>query len=1115
MKKEDVFKRFYETVSFRDCLDKTIRDECFSIKGISGSSFAYLLNGIYENDQNKQIITVVPDYRSAERLQDDLDTVTGKEINYFPAYRGIHLEDKQINTDIRAARLNCLLSLLRGAPGIFIVEIRSFLHPIISRTEFKNRMITVKKDTESDYSTFIELLIEEGFERVNMVEDFGEISVRGGIVDIFPPTMLEPVRIEFFGDTIESIRVFDINDQLSQRYLDQLDILPPISDVKGDLEPHIPEKASTVLSYFKQDSPLFYSDPVRSKKVIVEYCERWERENPSADTGKDISPSGLFREIERLLSENDSAFIRNSFTISKSGSPINFDTKTIIPFNRNLNNLKKYISDLQTDMPDLFVIILCDNKGQADRLKELILEEDLITVNYKVILGSLSEGFLFSEARLMVLNDHEIFGRKHLRKVRKIYRARKVSLEDLSLKFGDYVVHDEYGIGKYEGLHKITIRKSRQEALKIIYKDGDALYLNIEKLPRLERYKGREGFTPELSKIGGTDWERLKKKTKKSLESITKELIDIYSKRASQKGYIYSADTQWQSELEESFLYDETPDQLKASYEIKNDMESTSPMDRLICGDVGYGKTEVAIRAAFKAVSDNKQVAVLVPTTILAQQHLETFRERLAAFPVNIEMLSRFRTKKEQNIIVEDLKNGMIDIAIGTHRLLSKDVFFKDIGLVIVDEEQRFGVKNKERLKKLRTEVDVLTLTATPIPRTLHMSLLGIRDLSIINTPPKNRLPIITEISEYDEEMVRAAIMKELDRGGQIYFVHNRVQTIQKMVDRLRKIIPEASFRIAHGQMKEKELEKVMLSFLAGEFSCLVSTMIIESGLDIPSVNTIIINQADHFGLAQLYQLRGRVGRSDIQAFAYFLTPPFETMTDISIKRLQTLSEHTELGSGLQIAMKDLEIRGAGNLLGREQSGHINNVGYDMYTKLIKESIAEQLDQESLPEGEVTGESRLLFSDIKLDSDVSSYLPDDYIPDPHQRVSLYRKLANIDNIKDLDDFAEELKDRFGPLPLFAENIITSIRIKISAANLNIERIQIINNRLSGTFFVDSTSSKNEKEQLVQKISTFVEKSDAPFRIRQEDKLKIELPLTQYKEEDKLNAVLKFFNSLIN
>ncbi len=1113
MKKEDTFRLFYETGSFRSLAERTLKGEYFTIKGVSGSSISYLLNGLHNNDSKKQLITVVPDYRSAERLNDDLETVTGREIFNFPAYRGIHLEDKQINTDIRVSRLKCLLSLLRDTPGIYIIEVRAFLHPIIPKTEFKNRLVRIETGQESDYSTFIELLIEEGFERVNMVEDFGEISVRGSIVDIFPPAMLEPVRIEFFGDTIESLRVFDINDQLSQRHLESVDILPPFSDLKGELAPHIPEKASTVLSYFQPGAPIVFSDPERSIKVIAEYCERWNREMSDGEQNIDSSPGELFADIENLLSQNDSAFVRNSFTSAKKGVTINFDTKSIIPFNRNLQHLKKYITDLKDDFPGLNVIILCDNKGQADRLKELILEEDLIIVNYKVLIGSLSEGFFSPEAQLMILNDHEIFGRKHLRKVRKIYRARKVSLDDLSLKFGDYVVHDEYGIGRYEGLHRITIRKSRQEALKIIYKDGDALYLNIEKLPRLEKYKGKEGFTPALSKIGGADWERLKKKTKKSLENLTRELIEIYSKRSSQTGYSFSADTQWQSELEESFLYDETPDQLKASYDIKNDMESTSPMDRLVCGDVGYGKTEVAIRAAFKAVNDNKQVAVLVPTTILAQQHLETFRERLAPFPVSIEMLSRFRTKKEQNLIVDDLQKGLVDIAVGTHRLLSKDVLFKNLGLVIVDEEQRFGVKNKERLKKLRTEVDVLTLTATPIPRTLHMSLLGIRDLSIINTPPKNRLPIITEISEYDEEMIRAAIMKELDRGGQIYFVHNRVQTIQRMVERLRKIVPEASFRIAHGQMKEKELEKVMMSFLAGDFSCLVSTMIIESGLDIPSVNTIIINQADHFGLAQLYQLRGRVGRSDIQAFAYFLTPPFEKMTDVSIKRLQTLSEHTELGSGLQIAMKDLEIRGAGNLLGREQSGRINDVGYDMYTKLIKESISEQLEKESLTSEEVPEDKTVRFPEIKFDSDVSSYLPDDYIPDPHQRVSLYRKLANIDNIDDLKSLEAELKDRFGPLPLYAENIITSIRIKISAAGLNIERVQIINDRLTGTFFVDSASSKNEKEQLVQKISTFVEKSDAPFRIKQEDKLKIEFPLTQFEKGKKLKAALNFFVSL--
>ncbi|MFC1563908.1 transcription-repair coupling factor [candidate division KSB1 bacterium] len=1115
MKSHNLKKRFFNTGTFRKFLKKTLDRDNFSIKGISGSSLGYLLAGLSENNPDGQTIVVVPDYRTAEQLHDDLETITGNEINNFAAYRGIHLEEKQINTDIRVSRLKCLLSLYRGMPGIYIVEIRSLLHPIIHPADFKNRLMTIKTGGEMDYSYFVELLIEEGFDRVNMVEEFGEISVRGSIVDVFPPTMLEPVRVEFYGDTIESIRVFDINDQLSQRQIDHIDILPPISDTKGDLKPHIPEKESTVLSYFKDNSPVLYCYPEQSKKVIAEYCERWKKENTEKEQKISISPQDLFNEIEKQLSGSDSAFIRNSFTSRQSDDTIDFNIKNLIPFNRNLKLLKKYIDDIKTDFPDLFINILCDNKGQADRLKELILEEDIITADYRVQIGSLSGGFNFAAAQIIAINDHEIFGRKHLRKVRKVYRARKVLLDDLSLKIGDYVVHDEYGIGRYEGLHKITVRKSRQEALKIAYRDGDTLYLNIEKLPRLEKYKGKEGFIPELSKIGGADWDRLKKKTKKALENITRDLIEIYAKRASRRGFAFSPDTQWQGELEASFLYDETPDQLKTSFDVKRDMESINPMDRLVCGDVGYGKTEIAVRAAFKAVNDNKQAVVLVPTTILAQQHLETFRERFASFPVNIEMLSRFRTKKEQLQIVNDLEKGLLDIVIGTHRLLSKDVLFKDLGLVVIDEEQRFGVKNKEKLKKLRAEVDVLTMTATPIPRTLHMSLLGIRDLSMINTPPKNRLPIITEISEYDEELIRAAIMKELDRGGQVYFVHNRVQTIQKMFDRLRLIVPESSFKIAHGQMREKELEKVMLSFLAGDFSCLVSTMIIESGLDIPSVNTIIINKADHFGLAQLYQLRGRVGRSDVQAFAYFLTPPFETMTDLSIKRLQTLSEHTELGSGLQIAMQDLEIRGAGNLIGREQSGHINNVGYDMYTKLIKESIAEQLEDEYISDDKEKLVKIERFHEIKFDSDISAYLPDDYVPDPHQRVSLYRKLASIDSYAELQNMQDELKDRFGPIPSFAENILKSIRIKFKAAELNIERIQIVNNKFSGTFFIDSSSPKDEKEHLVQLISKFVEKSDAPFRIMQEEKLKIELPLIEQDEDRKLDTVLEFLESLIN
>lgn len=1109
------FKEFIEQLhgseSFRSCFAKAAAGDHFAVTGVIGSAASLLISGL-SSQHGGQLIVIAADYKTAELLQEDLETICKREINYFPAYRGMHLEDKQINTDIKLARLKCLQNLSLGLPGIYIVEIRTLLHPIVSSLVFKNRTLTLKKGEITDFSLLVNYLIEEGFSRENMVEDFGDISVRGGIIDIFPPSSLEPIRIEFDGNTIESIRIFDINDQCSIRHIDSVAIVPPVIDILGGLTPDLPEDDSSILAHFHKSAAVFLHQPIQAQKTLGEYLERWKYTEEREQYSDEVDSQKTFHKIERLFESRDSAYITNTLTAVTRSDALHFNFKTLPQFGRNLKLFSELFNEAHSHCPNLVAAVFCDNQGQADRLKKLILEDDLLSAKYFVQVGSLSEGFIYPEAELALINDHEIFSRKRFRKSKRIYRARKILFDELSLNIGDYVVHEDYGIGRYLGLEKITIGQSEQEALKIEYRDSDSLYLNIEKLPNLQKYTAKEGYKPELSKLGGADWERLKHRAKKSVQNIAKDLIKLYAKRLSQKGYPFSSDTQWQRELEASFQYDETPDQVKACWDIKKDMESSRPMDRLICGDVGFGKTEVALRAAFKAVNDSKQVAILVPTTILAQQHFETFRERLKQFPVEVEMLSRFRTRKEQITIVDGLQKGIIDIVIGTHRLFSKDVSLKSLGLIIIDEEQRFGVRHKEKLKKLRTEVDILTLTATPIPRTVHMSILGVRDLSVINTPPKNRLPIITEIAQYDDELVRTAIIKELDRGGQIYFVHNRVQTIQKILRKLEKLVPESTFGIAHGQMKEKELENVMLAFLRREFSCLISTMIIESGLDIPTVNTIIINQADNFGLAQLYQLRGRVGRSDIQAFAYLLTPPFDIMTEDSIKRLQTLSEHTELGSGLQIALKDLEIRGAGNLLGVEQSGHINAIGFDMYTRLVKESVEAQA-KILLPEEETIPETEEKVSDVKIVTGIAAYLPDYYISDSFQRVSFYRRIALTNSTKEIREIRNDLADRFGSLPVFAENLLKLIHVKILASKLRIERFSVTKNKFSGTFSVDFKASSTKKEHLAQLVSSFVDKSSYLFSLKQGKKLKLELPLPDGSDENNLTYILGFLESL--
>ena len=1107
----DFLKNFYATETFHTCFERSVSKDHFTVSGLNGSAASLLVSGLAEG-LDAQFIVIVPNYQSAEILQTDLETIKNEKVNHFPAYRGIHLEEKQINRDIKLARLQCLQSLISQEPGVYILECRALLHQIVNPVSFKNRILTINQGEETDFSLFTNYLIEEGFKREAMVEDFGELSVRGGIVDIFPLNSLEPLRIEFDGNTIESIRIFDINTQRSIKSIDTAIIVPPITDTSGNFSPVSSGGNSTILDYFPDNAPIFFHQPIIAQKALQEYLDRWQKEESENSYNRELNADKVFKKIEDRFSSRPSAYIRNTLAITSQDSGLKFNIKSLPKFRRNLKFFSQFFLDIRSEYPKLSVTLLCDGKSQADRLRELILEEDLLAVKYSIKIGMLTEGFLCPEGQFALVSDHEIFDRKHFRKPKSIYRARKILPDELSLRIGDYIVHEDFGIGQYLGLKKITIGKSEQEALKIAYRDGDSLYLNIEKLPNIQKYTGQEGYNPELSKLGGTDWERIKQRTKRSVKNIAKSLIGLYAKRTSRNGFVFSPDSQWQRELEASFEYEETSDQLKACWDIKKEMESSRPMDRLVCGDVGFGKTEVALRAAFKAVNDSKQVAVLVPTTILAQQHYDTFRERIKLYPMTVEMLSRFRTQKQQKEIVSGLKNGSVDIVIGTHRLLSKDISFKNLGLIIIDEEQRFGVTHKEKLKHLRAEVDVLTLTATPIPRTMHMSLLGVRDLSIINTPPKNRLPIITEIGPFNDDLVREAIIKELDRGGQIYFVHNKVKTIHKIHDKLQKLVPEASFGVAHGQMKERDLEEIMFSFLRGDFSCLISTMIIESGLDIPSVNTIIVDQADNFGLAQLYQLRGRVGRSNIQAFAYLLTPPFEKMGEDSLKRLHALIEHSELGSGFNVALKDLEIRGAGNLLGSEQSGQINSVGYDMFTRLVKESVTEQMS-EALPQEEIikTGEDRASF--VKLDTDIPAFFPESYIPDSFQRVTLYRRISILKTIKGLKEIKEDLSDRFGPLPEQAENLISLVNLKLLASQLMMNRISIMKSKFSGTFIADSKASTEEKEHLAQLVSSFVEDSTFPFRLKQEKNLKLELPVSNNSTKENLSSIAKFLESL--
>ncbi|MEA1996776.1 MAG: transcription-repair coupling factor, partial [Gemmatimonadota bacterium] len=716
-----------------------------------------------------------------------------------------------------------------------------------------------------------------------------------------------------------------------------------------------------------------------------------------------------------------------------SATCLRFDTAEPRPVNRNVELLRGY---LRKDYEDgKRNVILCDNKGQRDRLEEL-LGEDLAQAA-QLITSSLETGFIYREKlNLTVYTDHEIFRRfRHVRPRRAYKRAP--ALESFSsLKTGDFVVHIDYGIGRYRGMKKIQTENYMVECLWLEYADGEFLYVPIDQLSLVERYTADEGALPAVHKIGGAGWAKMRARTVKAIEDMTKELVDIYAARKVHGGFDFSTDSEWQTELEEAFVYEETPDQARAIDEIKCDMENKACMDRLLCGDVGFGKTEVALRAAFKAVMDGKQVVVLVPTTVLAQQHSITFSERLADFPVLVETLSRFKTPKEQKEIVRRLAAGEIDIIIGTHRLLSKDVKVRDLGLLVIDEEQRFGVRQKEKLKLLKQEVDTLAMTATPIPRTLHMGLMGVRDLSLITTPPQDRLPIVTRICPFAEEVITEAVSRELARDGQVFFVHNRIGSIYAVYDMLRRLVPEANIGVAHGQMPERELETAMRGFQERKINLLLSTMIIENGLDFPNANTIIVNRADRFGLSQLYQLRGRVGRSYHRAYAYLLVPPRRMIVDDAVKRLRVLEEYTELGSGYEIAMRDLEMRGTGNILGSQQHGFINAVGFDTYLKLLQEAI-KTLTSDKLQEPESPG--------AKINLDLPAFLPDEYVPDSKQKLALYRKISRVEEDSVIDEIASELADRYGPLPAEARGLLAKTRLKTYAVRLRMEALFISDN----------------------------------------------------------------------
>jgi transcription-repair coupling factor (superfamily II helicase) len=1074
------------------------------IKGVAGSLKSLLLASFYKTFET-QLLYLGSDAEEIEVINDDLAELIGHDrTNYFPAANRSRSGLLFSSAASKSARLSTLEALSESQAKIIVADVSTLLRQLPSSKKFVQQKISIRVNDSLEFEHFVNRVFQLGFIRESRVESFGEVSVRGGLVDIFPFSSEFPFRIEFWGDLVASVRKFDPATQRSLEEVNHVDLYP-----LSDGEDVTDGERSTILEFIKQNSMVVLDEPQLLRKHFqLAYVEqsRFVVEEPLLDnsTAADTEWTALERKIGEFYNVTFSAFGQN-----KQTTFLDLNARAQESHRGNFKLLKESFrrftkdnSDGETESPTIF--FLCENRSQAVRLTDIFVEEEMLFPNVNVAALGLHSGFVLPEAKLAVYTDLQFYGRRsRLRLPRKSHQG----LTPKQLKYlnvGDFVVHVDYGIGQFRGLKKVTVRGHERECLHLEYRDGDNLYVRFERMDRVHKYSSKEGLTPALSKLGSADWQRLKNRTKNRIKDIAQELIDLYAKRKALSGFAHSEDSLWQRELEASFLYEDTPDQIKATLEVKKDLESAKPMDRLVCGDVGFGKTEVAIRAAFKSVLSGKQVAMLVPTTVLAYQHYNTFRERMEQFPVRIEMLSRFRSKTEQKGIVSKLKNGEIDIAIGTHRLLSKDVAFKDLGLLIIDEEQRFGVQHKERLKKFKTNVDVLTLTATPIPRTLHLALIGARDISNIDTPPKNRLPIATEIISFNKAYIREAILKELDRSGQIFFVHNRIRTIERVAAMLSQLVPEARVVVAHGQMPEDELEEVMVDFMQRKYQILVSTMIIESGLDIPNVNTIIVNRADQFGLAQLYQLRGRVGRSHQRAHAYLIVPPLESLNDEALKRLRAIQEFSELGSGSQLALRDLEIRGAGNLLGAEQSGFIDQLGFDLYNKILEEAVRELKD-------ETVSDERPDF-ETQVDVDLDAFIPEAYIEAASERVDIYRRLMETTLLEQIEDIRSEVQDRFGTPPDEVDNLLNIMVIKLIGKCLGLSFVRIDERQALLEFAPNLLIAGGEPFK--KWLGSIVQNATRPIEFIQNESLGIRIHLDS-ETANRVSIVTEFLQSIPN
>jgi transcription-repair coupling factor (superfamily II helicase) len=1003
-----------------------------TLGGVHGSLGPAIVAALHRARPERVFVFIAPDPKDATAAEADFEVLLDSDgsAHLFPQKEALPYEDHEPHLEIGGLRVEAVEALFSGRAQILVTTPRGLQERISVPADLAHMRRTLRPGEETDFAAFVAQLEEWGFERVPLVEEVGQFAVRGGILDLFSVAAGEPVRLEFWGDEIASIRTFEVLDQRSTGALEEAHVLPV--DFRKSRAEGASDVTRSLLELLPRDAVLARAG---DWTLSDDAARTWERvtslhEELVHSGSTPPPPDTLFvppDEMARLLE----AMPRLILSEGETGELV-VDSATPPGIDRDMARLEAYL--LEGARLEHETLLLCDNDGQLQRLEEILGGPQRIPRGTRLAIGSLQAGFELrcSAPTLRVLNDHEIFRRP--RRVRRSRRFRgSVALESLAqLTPGDHVVHMDHGIGQFVGLEHIDIGGQEIEVLAIEYAGGEVLRLPVYRLDLIERWVGAtdDARPTALHRIGGKRWKALRKKTEQVIEEMTGELLDLYARREHAGGYAFAPDTRWQMEMESSFLYEDTPDQRQAAEDVKRDMESPRPMDRLVCGDVGYGKTEVAIRAAFKAVQDGKQVAVLAPTTILAEQHRHTFEERLADYPVRVGSLSRFRTAGEQRELLAGVAEGTVDIVIGTHRLLSKDVAFRDLGLLIVDEEQRFGVKHKERLKKLRTSIDVLTLTATPIPRTLYLSLSGIRDLSLIRTPPRDRMPIYTHVLPWSDQLLAEALHRELDRGGQAFFLHNRIETIYTIAEEVRALAPEAQVGVAHGQMTGGDLDEVMTAFVDGELDVLVCSSIIENGLDVPNANTLIVDGADRFGLSQLYQIRGRVGRSDRRAYCYLIVP--NGVTDDAERRLRVLEHYTELGSGYSVALRDLELRGAGNLLGADQSGYANQIGLDAYMRMLHKTV------DRLRRGEVIE----TWPDPDVSLPGAALLPDDYVSDSGQKLHLYRRLSKVESPAEVESVREELLDRFGPLPDDAARLLDAALLRLLGRAIGVERILV-------------------------------------------------------------------------